>query len=101
MFFNVRQLLDAGYEGKWYKTENDDELNAIVQSIASENLIRNVQHNKMSGDTYGDNLRHYIDRGHICVHGFTGQAEKHPLDVEAKPVEKRIEGDQPVFTAVK
>jgi hypothetical protein len=55
---------------------------------------------KMNGETVGDNLRHYVDRGYIVVHGFNGNAEKHPLDETAIPAEERVEtGLAPFVTA--
>jgi hypothetical protein len=46
MFFNVRQLLDAGFDSKWYRFESEAERKAIIDSIAGENMVRNAPHNK-------------------------------------------------------
>lgn len=100
MFFNVKQLLDAGFDSKWYRFESAEECKAIVDSIAGENMVRNASFNKMDGETVGNNLRHYIDRGHIVVHGFNGNAEKHPLDEMVIPAEQRVETGAAPFVTV-
>jgi hypothetical protein len=81
MILTAKQIIDQGFEGKWLQL-SEDEQNAVIESIAGENLRRNAHFNKMDGSTNGDNLRHYQDRGYIVVHGgFGKEAERHPLDL--------------------
>jgi hypothetical protein len=74
---SVKQLLEAGLEGKWVKVTPEEE-KAIIDSIPGENLLRATSKNSHSG------LRHYVDRGHIVILDMhSGDAQAHPLDVEA------------------
>ena len=82
MYTSVRKLMEAGLLGKWVQV-TEEEIQCIVDSIPGENLLRNSgSHNfpreaggkdssgnplYTQGESFGQNLRHYLDRGYICV----------------------------------
>ena len=84
MLTSAKQLVDQGLEGKWVKV-TAEEAAAIIESIPGENAIR--------GNSFNANaLRHYTDRGYICVQGMVSVAEKHPLDDVATIPPAKITG---------
>jgi hypothetical protein len=99
MIVSVKQFLAKHGAMRWAKL-SEEETQAVIDSIPGENMVRNAPHNKMDGATVGDNLRHYVDRGYLVVHGFGQEAEKHPLDVQARARELKIEAGAPAFASV-
>lgn len=74
MITDVGQLLGDNDMnlGKWIKL-GEEETAAVIRSIPGANVMRANAANKHVG------LRHYCDRGYICVHDMGGEAFPHPL----------------------
>lgn len=67
----AEDLMEAGFNGKWYKPSNDFEREVLISSIAGDNLKR--------GSKGQPSLRHYEQDGHIAV-SDGGNIDPHPND---------------------
>ncbi|HEV1992420.1 MAG TPA: hypothetical protein VGR34_06110 [Candidatus Dormibacteraeota bacterium] len=72
MIVSARAVTEAGLLGKWVKA-SPEEIKAIEDSIAGENLVR--------APRGIPNLRHHVRDGYICV--TEQECEAHPNDLPA------------------
>jgi len=78
MIVSAKAITEQGLLGKWVKA-SAEEIKAIEDSIAGENLLR--------APKGLPNLRHYIRDGYICV--TEQEAEEHPTDAAARAAAKK------------